>query len=37
MIQLDERFHTPLTATIDADGKVRFEHKPAVSGTNDKE
>ena len=37
MIQLDERFHTPLTATVDADGKVRFEHKPAVSGTNDKE
>jgi len=37
MIQLDERFHTPLTAAIDADGKVRFEHKPAVSGTNDKE
>jgi len=37
MIQLDERFRTPLTATVDADGKVRFEHKPSVSGANDKE
>lgn len=37
MIQLDERFRTPLTATLDADGKVRFEHKPSVSGANDKE
>jgi hypothetical protein len=27
MIHLDERFHTPLSATIDTDGKVRFEHK----------
>ena len=37
MIQLDERFRTPLTATIDVDGKVRFEHMPSVSGANDKE
>lgn len=27
MIELDDRFRTPLTATIDADGKVKFEHK----------
>jgi hypothetical protein len=37
MIELDERFRTPLTATIDADGKVRFEHKPAMPGANDNE
>jgi hypothetical protein len=37
VIQLDERFRTPLTATLDADSKVRFEHKPLVSGVNDKE
>ena len=37
MIELDDRFRTPLTATIDADGKVRFEHKDSVSGANDKE
>jgi hypothetical protein len=37
MIELDDRFRTPLTATIGADGKVRFEHKPSASGANDKE
>ena len=31
MIHLDERFHTPLSATIDRDGKVRFEHKQTSS------
>lgn len=36
MIQLDSRFHNPLTATIDADGEVRFEHKPITSGVYDK-
>jgi len=35
MIELDDRFQTPLTATIDADGKVRLEHKPAVSSPNE--
>jgi hypothetical protein len=34
MIHIDDRFHTPLTATIDADGKVRFEHKTAGSGSD---
>jgi hypothetical protein len=34
MIYLDERFHTPLSATIDTDGKVRFEHKQ--TGSDDK-
>ena len=37
VIQLDERFMTPLTATIDADGKLRLEHSPTVSGSNEKE
>ncbi|MGH7926924.1 MAG: hypothetical protein ACREQV_03930, partial [Candidatus Binatia bacterium] len=36
MIDLDDRFHTPLTATIDAGGKVRFEHKPTAPGSGDK-
>jgi hypothetical protein len=31
MIQLDERFHSPLSATIDTDGKVGFEHKQTSS------
>ena len=31
MINLDERFHTPLSATIDIDGKVRFQHKQTSS------
>lgn len=34
MIRLDERFQTPLTATIDSDGKVRFEHKRTQSGAD---
>jgi hypothetical protein len=36
MIHLDERFMTPSTATIDADGKVRFEHQSSVSDSNEK-
>jgi len=36
MIYLDERFMTPETAIIDADGKVRVEHQPTVSGSNEK-
>ena len=36
MIHLDERFMTPLTATIDADGKVRVEHQSSVSDSNEK-
>jgi len=36
MIHLDDRFQTPLTATIDADGKVRFEHKRTGSGSDEK-
>jgi len=31
MIDLDERFQTPLSATIDTEGKVRFQHKQTVS------
>ena len=31
MIELDERFHSPLSATIDTDGKVRFQHKQTSS------
>ena len=31
MIHLDERFHTPLSATIDRDGKVKFQHKQTSS------
>jgi hypothetical protein len=34
MIHLDERFHSPLSATIDTEGKVRFEHKQ--TGSDDK-
>jgi hypothetical protein len=30
MIQLDDRFLTPLTARIDIDGTVHFEHKPSI-------
>lgn len=36
MIHLDERFMTPSTATIDADGKVRVEHQSSVSDSNEK-
>ena len=36
MIYLDERFMTPSTATIDADGKVRVEHQSSVSDSNEK-
>jgi hypothetical protein len=31
MIHLDERFNSPLIATIDADGNVRFQHKQTSS------
>jgi hypothetical protein len=31
VIELDDRFLTPLTATMDGDGKVRLEHLPAGS------
>jgi hypothetical protein len=34
MIQLDERFLTPLTTTIGSDGKVRSEHDPNFGGLN---
>jgi hypothetical protein len=30
VIHLGERFSTPLTATIDADGKLRLEHLPTL-------
>jgi hypothetical protein len=30
MIHLGERFSTPLTATIEADGKLRLEHRPTL-------
>jgi hypothetical protein len=36
VIQLDERFDTPLSATIDADGKVKLGHKSATSDSGDK-
>jgi hypothetical protein len=35
-IHLGERFFTPLTATIDADGKLRLEHLPALPDSRDK-
>jgi len=35
MIQLDDRFHSPLTATIDGQGNVRLKHEPSASGSND--
>ena len=31
VIELDDRFLTPLTATVDADGKMRLKHLPAGS------
>jgi hypothetical protein len=36
MIDLGERSFTPLTATIDADGKVRLEHVPSQPDSRDK-
>lgn len=36
VIHLDERFMNPLTATIDAEGKVRHEHKQTMSGSDEK-
>jgi hypothetical protein len=36
VIHLDERFMTPLTATIDAGGKVRIEHQQTTSDLGDK-
>lgn len=35
VIELDDRFQTPLSATIDAGGKVRFEHKPTMCSPDD--
>jgi hypothetical protein len=35
-VRLDERFSTPLAATIDADGKVRLEHLQTVPDSRDK-
>jgi hypothetical protein len=36
MIHLGERYFAPLTATIDADGKVRLEHVPSLPDSRDK-
>jgi hypothetical protein len=35
-VRLGERFSTPLSATIDADGKVRLEHSPFLPDPGDK-
>jgi len=35
VIDLDDRFMTPLTATVDAEGKVRIEHKRTRSGSDE--
>jgi hypothetical protein len=35
-VRLGERFSTPLTATIDADGKLRLEHLPFQPDSSDK-
>jgi hypothetical protein len=35
-IRLGESFFTPLTATIDADGKLRLEHVPTLPDSPDK-
>lgn len=37
MIELDERFQTPLTATVGADGKVKLEHKRTAPGSEDRQ
>ena len=37
MIELDERFQTPLTATVGADGKVKLEHKRTTPGSEDRQ
>lgn len=36
MIHLDERFLTPLTATIDEDGKLRIGHHSPTANSSDK-
>ena len=36
IIHLDERFMNPLTATIDAEGKLRFEHQPTTPSSDNK-
>lgn len=35
-VRLGERFSTPLSATIDADGKLRVEHSPTLTDSRDK-
>jgi hypothetical protein len=35
-VRLGERFFTPLTATIDADGELRLEHLPSPPDSRDK-
>ena len=36
IIELDERFQTPLTATMDPDGNVKLEHKRATDSDDKK-
>jgi hypothetical protein len=36
VIHLDERFMNPLTATIDAEGKLRIEHQSTIPSSDDK-
>jgi hypothetical protein len=31
-VKLNRQFHQPLFATIDGDGKIKFDHRPAHSG-----
>ena len=31
MVELKDRFLTPLVATVDADGKVKLKHQPGIS------
>jgi len=35
VIELDERFMTPLTATIDSEGKLHVEHQPTMSSSDE--
>lgn len=37
MIQLGDRFRSPLSGTVDADGKVRFKHEPPAPESDPRE
>jgi hypothetical protein len=37
VMHLDDRFMSPLTATIDADGKIKLEHKQTKPGSDERQ